>query len=71
MADVSLQVSWVFSTNADEASLILSALGGRLRDEDKVAAKALSDKLTLIRANAAQQFVDQMKKHASKVQNST
>jgi len=63
-----LQAVWVFEADPEEASLILRALGGRLiTEEDKEEAKALSDKLTVIRYEQAQHLAHQMEKHAKKV----
>ena len=67
MADVRMQVLWQFSADPDEAALILAALGGRLKEEDKPLAKTLGDRLTLMRAKVAKGYVDSMEKHASKV----
>ena len=67
MADIQMKVEWRFITNPEEAALILTALGGRLREEDKEVAKVLSDKLTLSRAKNAREYAEQMAIHASKI----
>lgn len=67
MAEVSLKSLWVFSTDADEASLILAALGGRLKPEDVSAARELGDRLTLQRRASANALAAAMSVHANKV----
>jgi len=68
VANITMTTGWNFSTGPDEAALILAALGGRLKPEDRAAAKHLGDTLTLLRARQARLLAQQMEQHAAKVQ---
>jgi hypothetical protein len=68
MHKVEMDVDWVFRLKGHEARLILSALGGRLRPEQREEAKRLGDELTVLRANWAGQLAEEMDKHADKVE---
>jgi hypothetical protein len=56
-AEVAFTPSWVFRLYPRDASLVLRALGGRLRDDDDIKAAAeLGDRLTTLRAKAVEGF---------------
>lgn len=64
---IQMEVTWGFNLTGAETRLVLSALGGRLRPDQEEEAKRLSDELTILRSQWANQFADEMDKHASKV----
>jgi hypothetical protein len=70
MTNQTLKMStmWTFTLNAQQTRLVLAALGGRLRDEQREDARELGDYLTVLRATIADQYADEMDLHASKVQ---
>lgn len=49
---IKLKNEWTLTVDTIELRLILKALGGRLKDDDAVAAKKLGDNLSMSRANA-------------------
>lgn len=65
---VQMQVTWGFELTGAESRLVLAALGGRLRPDQEEAAKKLGDELTVLRAQWADQFANEMDKHAQKVE---
>jgi len=64
---IQMDVTWSFNLTGAETRLVLAALGGRLRPDQEEEARKLSDELTLLRAQWANQYADEMDKHASKV----
>lgn len=67
---IQMEVTWNFGLTGAETRLVLAALGGRLRPDQVDAARDLGDKLTVLRAQWANQFADEMNKHAAKVEDS-
>lgn len=65
---VSLIRRWLFECNSHETTLILKALGGRLKPEDVEEAKKLGDSMTKQRAIQASALAEEMEHHASHVQ---
>jgi hypothetical protein len=65
---IQMEVTWLFRLNGAQSRLVLAALGGRLRPDQIEEAKELGDELTLLRAQWADQFANEMDKHAEKVQ---
>lgn len=63
-----MDAMWTFTLNAQQTRLVLAALGGRLRNDQREDARRLCDELTTLRANIANQYADEMELHASKVQ---
>jgi hypothetical protein len=70
MTNQTLKMStmWTFTLNAQQTRLVLAALGGRLREDQREDARELGDYLTVLRATIADQYADEMDLHASKVQ---
>lgn len=63
-----MKTNWELKLDPRDATLVLKALGGRLRDdEERAEAKRLGDRLTQIRAQQSQMIANEMKKHADKV----
>lgn len=62
-----MMVSWRFTVSKRDALLILKALGGRLvSDEEIVEAALLGDRLTVMRANSGQDYVQYLTRAAEK-----
>lgn len=61
---VEFSPNWIIDAPPEEMSLILKALGGRLREDEKQHARELGDRITHLRAKLARQFADQMETHA-------
>lgn len=58
-AECWLMPTWAFRLGKRDALLVLKALGGRLTSAADIAdAKALGDRLTALRANAARDLID-------------
>jgi hypothetical protein len=70
MTNQTLKMStmWTFTLNAQQTRLVLAALGGRLREDQREDARELGNHLTLLRATIADQYADEMNLHASKVE---
>lgn len=62
--EVVLHHTWVFKLSKRDALLVLKALGGRLTDKDAPEAKALGDRLTVLRANVGQDYQNSLDRAA-------
>jgi hypothetical protein len=69
MAEIMTVTKYVLTVNTDEMTLILKALGGRLREErgELERAKQLGDLLTTLRAQEASNQATNLSVHANKV----
>lgn len=54
--ELGMHVTWVFKLSKRDSLLVLKALGGRLSEDEVAEAKALGDRLTVLRANDATQY---------------
>jgi hypothetical protein len=63
-----MEIAWWFGLNAEDARLVLKALGGRLKPDELVIAKELGDRLTLERSKAAATLARQMETNAKHVE---
>lgn len=59
MAELRTVTNYRLDLNNVELRLVLAALGGRLKEEDKAEADALGDRLTLQRVSNAKQLYEQ------------
>lgn len=62
MARLTIQTEWKIDLTTAELRLILQALGGRLKPPDMEEANALGNRLSIARANATTQAMQQADK---------
>lgn len=62
MPDINIRSEWGVVLNTDELRLVLKALGGRLNPDEALDAKALGDRLAVLRAHATLQMAEQAEK---------
>lgn len=54
--ELGMHITWVFKLSKRDSLLVLKALGGRLSEDEAADAKALGDRLTVLRANDVTQY---------------
>lgn len=60
MADIYLKPVWTIALTTEELVLILRSLGGRVKGDAEITRAAeLGDRLTVMRANATKQIIQQ------------
>ncbi len=70
-AETYLVPVWVFRLNKRDSLLVLKALGDRLTDAEVEEAKALGNRLTIHRANAARDLIESTERAAAAALKST
>ena len=66
MADLSMRSTWTLELSSEELVLVLKALGGRLKPEERDAARLLGDDVTLNRIDQTREQMDRLEQNVMK-----